>query len=59
MATKQEVRRETYFSNYKEVAGVRYPHRQVVCVDGCEHIVEAITEVKPLKKIPDDEFKEP
>lgn len=56
---RQEVRQERYYANYKDVAGVRYPHRWVTCFDGTEAVAGTVTELKPLKKIPDDEFEEP
>jgi hypothetical protein len=54
-----EVTQDTYYSDYKEVSGVKQPMKFLVHHDGKKVIEGEITEVKLVEKIEDSEFAKP
>jgi hypothetical protein len=57
--TQQEVDGEVFFGDYKQIAGIQYPHRLISHVDGKKVIDMEITRIEFLKKLDDRLFLKP
>lgn len=55
----QEVRQETFFSDYKDVDGILHPYAMVVNRDGKKYIEMEVTEMKFHEKLDDTHFAKP
>jgi len=58
-STGKEALREEFLSNYKAIDGVQRPHTQLIHQDGKKYAEATLDELKFLKKIEPDEFKQP
>ena len=56
---KKEVRQEEFFSDFKEVNGVKRPMKIMVLQDGVKFLEGEMTEVKPTEKLPENIFAKP
>jgi hypothetical protein len=56
---EKEVTEETFYSNYKDVSGVKVPMKVVVHHDGKKHLEMEMTEYRFLDKLDDSEFARP
>jgi hypothetical protein len=56
---QEEIALETFFTDYKEVDGVKYPMTLVLHHDGKPYMKQAVTEVRFEDQIDDSDFARP
>jgi hypothetical protein len=59
MAGGGEFNQETFYDDYKEIAGTKQPHKLVIKRDGKDYVDAEITETKPVEKLDDKVFDKP
>jgi hypothetical protein len=50
---------ETFYSDFKEVGGVKIPHKMTIKRDGKQYVEGELTEFKPADKIDEKQFAKP
>ena len=55
----EEFNEEKYYGDFKDVGGVKLPHKLTIKRDGKVYIESEITEYKPAEKIDDSQFGKP
>ena len=57
--TMKEGQRETVYSGFKEVGGIKYPTKMAIYQEGKKFMELEISETKLVEKIDDSEFDKP
>jgi hypothetical protein len=59
VATMKDVRRDSYYSDFRAIDGLQHPHKVRVDQDGKKHMAMEVVEIKLVDKLDEREFARP